>query len=60
MSKHLDLADLAAGHPEAEKELENYRKIVGAAVAVVQYPYYRIGEREWFALNIALKEAGEI
>lgn len=26
MSKHLDLFDVAAGHPVAEKELEEYKK----------------------------------
>lgn len=60
MGMYLDLWDVSDGHPEARKELENYRKITKAAIAVVKNPAWAGVCDEDVSLELTLKEAGEL
>ena len=60
MGMYLDLWDVSDGHPKAREELENYRKIAAAAVAVVKNPAWAGVCDEDVILERALQEAGEL
>jgi hypothetical protein len=60
MGMYLDLWDVSEGHMEARNELEHYRKITAAAVAVVKNPAWAGVSDEDVILELTLKEAGEL